>query len=87
MKLAIPRINMNGNSKDSLLSELQLTTDALTITIKALSRCDYAHGRNFQTCPTIGEHEHASAQHRARMQKLLDVREELFTLAVEIDRQ
>lgn len=90
-KLAVPQVNNNGNSKDSLLAQLQHAIEPLRDAIEALSNCDYSHGRNFQTYSTGPGHEdvgqRARDEHVDRLRSLHRVRQELQELAEAISRQ
>jgi hypothetical protein len=85
--IAIPQVNNNGNSKDSLLAQLQHAIEPLRDAIEALSNCDYSHGRNFQTVAFPSEAQRARDEHVDRLRSLHRVRQELQELAEAISRQ
>jgi hypothetical protein len=88
MNITLPRINSNGNPKQQLLDELNLVHVNLQDTIVALSNADYAHGRNYQTYPPGSfAAQQARHEHVERIQKLVQVREELQTIAWELSKQ
>jgi hypothetical protein len=87
VKIITPRVNMNGNSKESLLTELSDAVDAVQNAIHKLSICDYSHGRNYQTRLEPHISERARNEHVARIYKLHEVRVELQAIAEAIYEQ
>jgi hypothetical protein len=85
--LAIPRVNMNGNSNESLVEQLTQAHASVQTAITALANADYAHGRNYQTIPNPQVAQNAIEEHRERLQALISVRDDLMTLAIEINNQ
>jgi hypothetical protein len=86
----VPVVNLNGNSKQSLVDEAMAIHHALDAAIKLISASDLTHGRNFQTITRLvglGVHDQARAE-RAEEYKWLAVKsQEYLDLALAIDEQ
>jgi hypothetical protein len=84
----IPQVNMNGNTREDLVAQLVRTRNSVQIAIGDLKRCDYYHGRNFQTYTNAAEVTMlAREEHVTRLLKLEEVSRELLELAMAIDSQ
>lgn len=51
-----PTPNINGNSKESLLSEALEITDSISKAVSVMSTSDLTHGRNFQINEDDGDY-------------------------------
>ena len=82
--LAIPTIHLNGSNKATMLEDLANAREAIRDAIRALGET-MPNGRDF--VPTQGSEAFrlAQSQHRARVDALADVMNELMALSVAID--
>lgn len=88
--LAIPKVNRNGNTKDSLVNELRDVHDKLDAAVKALQSCEYFNGRNFQIQTALDGGvlaNKAREEHAERVEALSKVRHEILELAYDISQQ
>lgn len=83
--MIFPTIHLNGTSKDSLLEALEEAHAAIREAQKKLSECA-PNGRDYYP-QGPGVIYKAQDEHRARQQKLEDVKIELQQLAENISRQ
>lgn len=87
MNMTVPVVNMNGNSKESLVKHAMDIHHALEAAQKLIAESDLAHGRNFQTLAD------PKFQFRAREEKTRDFRvleamsREYLDLAIAIHEQ
>jgi outer membrane biogenesis lipoprotein LolB len=82
----IPVVNLNGNSKESLVEQAMAIHHALEAAKKAIAESDLNHGRNFQTAGT-GAYIQARTE-RAEEFKWLDRKSsEYLYLAIKLDEQ
>ena len=86
MTLIIPRVNLNGNTKQSLVDELSDIREKLDAAVSALKFSDYASGRNYQLNPA-GEGREAYEQHSERVQLLERIAHELLEIQYEVSQQ
>jgi hypothetical protein len=82
--LALPRINLNGNTKQSVLDEVMEIRNRIEYALKAMREVEFTNGRNFQTYPDKTIHQLALSQHQERIEKLEELSREMLTLAFEI---
>lgn len=87
MRLTAPVVNMNGNTKESLVAEVLAIRDALDAAKKLIANSDLAHGRNFQFIG--GESVRASAQQdmRENFETLHKLSVAYMQLAIDINEQ
>ena len=88
--LAIPKVNLNGNSKESIVSELRDVYEKLDVAVKALESCEYFNGRNFQIQTALDGGvlaRKAREEHYERVKALHKVRHELLELAYDVSQQ
>jgi hypothetical protein len=86
--LVIPRVNMNGNTKEDLIEQLQAAHEALGKAIDALQVCEFSNGRNFQTLLNGGEVAMQSrTQHGEWLRALQDIKTNTMELAYELSNQ
>lgn len=78
MALRKPTIHLNGTSRDELYDQLLAASAAVRGAISALTAAA-PNGRDYYPQGSDAWPQ-ASAQHSARVQKLVDVREELYEL-------
>lgn len=76
----VPNVNLNGTSKEELVNQRRAARDALR---KALSRlCEMRpHGRDYFD---LNELRDAQIMHEARIKKVNEILDELFTESMEI---
>jgi len=87
--LAVPTVNLNGTSGKALLEELITAMEAVSAATSALQRIT-VNGRDFHVQePEDGKPViwRALDEHRARVAKLMEVHEELSTIAVKVMEQ
>ena len=87
MSLVFPRVCNNSNTKAQLIDELRDVHDKLTAAIEALSKAQYANGRNYQTLQDMNAAHLAREQHSHRLIDLNRIKQELMEIAMEIDSQ
>lgn len=80
-----PHINLNGSSKNDLLDQYQTAYLAATKAVDMLRLCA-PHGRDFQGLPPEA-YETARAQHKARMESLHKVANEVLDIVEQITVQ
>ena len=71
----MPCVNLNGNSKDSLLEQAYSVIDSYEDVLKAVSRCDLFHGRN----GADADHRRALSERSAEIIQHLHRMKEYFT--------
>ena len=84
--MIIPRVNLNGDRRETLITELNVVRVKLDEAIEALEESSYANGRNYQLNPT-GDGALAQADHSQRIKVLQRVYRELGELQYEISLQ
>ena len=82
--LALPRINLNGNTKQSILDEVMEIRNRVEYALKALREAEFINGRNFKKYADKTIHQLALSQHQERIEKLEELSREMLTLAFEI---
>lgn len=80
-KLAVPLINLNGSSAESLLADLSEACLAVGAASGALAKIT-PHGRDYQLNP--GDYKLAREQHEARQHALQAISDELEAIATSI---
>lgn len=83
-KLVIPVINLNGNSRQSLIDQALAVHKHLESAKNALAESDLAHGRNYQTVPEMAGA--AREQRRRQYEALEQLSREFLTIAYEIQQ-
>ena len=81
--LAIPTIHLNGSNKATMLEDLANAREAIRDAIRALGET-MPNGRDYYP-QGHGALAQAQAEHRARVDALADVMNELMALSVAID--
>jgi hypothetical protein len=81
----LPRVNLNGTSRNALIQQRREVCDALNSALEALERAA-PHGRDYQTAPD-GALETARHQHEARCTQLAELRRQITQEAIEIKKQ
>lgn len=84
IKVQLPAIHLNGNSKQSLLDGIEKAYDAVRMALDTLREAgaDLTNARNYYILPDgPAARERALAEHQARLRKLTEVNEELEQLA------
>lgn len=73
--MMVPRVHLNGDTKDTLLRELRDAHDAVDAAIKKVQEITI-HGRNYYP---ISQHAYTKARHEqdVRLRRLNDTLEEL----------
>lgn len=85
--MIVPTININGNTKESLLEEIRIAHNALTMARCALQNMTI-HGRNFQTEPNGLElYSRSVDEQRDRIDRITGIMEELMEMYHMIDIQ
>ena len=79
LPLTVPSIHLNGSSPDVLLEDYRTAAMAVASAIDALGRV-MPHGRDYYV-QGEGALAHAIKEHRARIKKLENVRDELTAIA------
>jgi hypothetical protein len=77
--VTIPRVHLNGTSREELLNQLSEAHHALMEALGAMGRAA-PHGRDYYVISDEAIHQ-AGAQHRARCAKMVEVLEELELIA------
>lgn len=88
--LGIPKVNLNGNTKQQLLDELMEIRSRLDFALRAMREVEFTNGRNFQIQTAVDggvTHRKAIEEHTERVKKLEEVSREILTLAFEIQEQ
>jgi hypothetical protein len=88
--LVTPRVNMNGNSKQSLVDMLVNVKHALDDADKAfVEASDVVHGRNFQTLAFDATVRRNAAEDAWRERRLIlqALAAEIYALAIDISNQ
>ena len=80
--MMVPRIHLNGNSKESLLEELREAHHAINAAIVALKNVTI-HGRNYYPI-SDNAYSQARAEHDVRLQRLQDIIDEIRSLCLYI---
>lgn len=78
MSLTKPTIHVNGTSREELYHQLLTASSAVRGALSALAGAA-PHARDYYSQES-GSYPRAHAEHSARVQKLVDVREELYEL-------
>lgn len=82
-----PRVNLNGTSKESLVSQYTKVMRKLDDTLGLMGEA-MPHGRDFQTMNNPEFHaEKAREAWRERMQLIRELRNEIEKLAISINNQ
>jgi hypothetical protein len=81
--LAIPTIHLNGSNKANMLEDLANAREAILLAIVAVAET-VPNGRDYFT-QGRGALTQAQAEHRARIDALSGVMDELMALSVAID--
>lgn len=84
--LIVPRVNLNGDKRETLLDELSDVREKLEVAIKALQGSAYANGRNYQLNPA-GEGREAYEQHSLRVETLERIAHELLEIQYAISQE
>lgn len=84
MNLEIPVVHLNGTSKESLIEGYVNASEAVRAAIVALGEAA-PNQRDYYLRP--GTFERAEEQHMSRLQRLIDVMQELRELAEGVDQQ
>lgn len=85
--LGIPKVNLNGNTRQQLLDELMEIRSRLDYALRAMREVEFTNGRNFQLqTPVDGgvTHRKAVEEHNERITKVEEVAREILTIAFEI---
>jgi hypothetical protein len=86
--LIVPVVNMNGNTREQLVEELQNAFDKVRDAQYAVLACDWSHGRNFQTLPDGNALAIVAREQKADIVRTLDdMHRQLLRLAFEISEQ
>lgn len=86
--LMVPMVNMNGNSRDSLVNEIETAWHAINHAAQQVQVLDYTNGRNFQTHPQGQSAAMVAQDQKGVMVKALrDMALQLGDLMVAIDQQ
>lgn len=81
----IPRVNLNGSSRDALIEQRRNVCDALRTALQALQEAA-PHGSDYQTAP-IGSYELARSLYETRYRQIEDMRKEITEEAMAIQDQ
>jgi hypothetical protein len=93
LSLVTPRINLNGNTADSLVTQISDILDDINSLIETMSQYEGNHGRNFQTVPDHGGitgdlvARNARDAWTERLITLGEMRHEMLELGLAIQRQ
>lgn len=86
MRLTTPVVNMNGNTKQTLVEDAMRIANALKAVEQAFRASDLLHGRNYQTAG--GEtRERAEMEQRKHFQWIHERAIEYQQLAIDINEQ
>jgi hypothetical protein len=83
--MMMPRINLNGTNPHELHQQYLDALRDLEDAIETVRKLDI-HGRDYQTLP-VGSYAVAMAEHRTRLTRLNRVRNELYQIISDLDRQ
>jgi hypothetical protein len=83
--MIFPTVHLNGTSKQTLLDDIEGAYAALDLAIRALANAA-PNGRDYYLQGPTAIYT-ASAEHGARLQKMLDVKKDLEALAENIVSQ
>lgn len=87
MSLEIPRVHLNGTSKEQLLEAIEEAYAKINDALQALAQTA-PNGRDYYVKPNSGQAlNRATDEHITRMEKLRDVQRQLQELAEGIDKQ
>jgi hypothetical protein len=81
----IPRVNLNGSARRSLIEQRRKVCDALNDALQALGEAA-PHGRDYQTA-AAGSYELARALYEKRHSQLSDMRADIMNEAIAIQSQ
>jgi hypothetical protein len=84
--MIVPIVNLNGDKRDVLLTELTDIREKLNAAIQALQNSQYVNGRNYQLNPA-GEGREAYEQHSERVHTLERIAHELLEIQYEVSQQ
>jgi hypothetical protein len=79
-QFAYPYVNMNGDTRETLIEDRLATVNALCLAMERLS-AQYPHGRNYQTAPP-GAYLRARELHDARVATLRRIASEISVEAL-----
>jgi hypothetical protein len=82
----VPVVNLNGNSKQSLVDEAMGIHHALEAVKRLITESDLTHGRNFQTAGT-GAYYQARTERTEEYKWLAVKSQEYLDLAIAINEQ
>lgn len=80
--LMLPRVNINGTSREELSEGFAKAQEAILTALEAVA-ATRPHGRDFQTCEP-GDYNMAMRQHLDRLMMLNTLAEEMEQLATEV---
>lgn len=83
--MQFPRIHLNGSSADGLKAPIREAYSAIGMAIEKMTAVS-PHNRDYYVISADAGNV-AHAEHRERVQKLTDVRRDLETIYLEIERQ
>ena len=84
--MVAPRVNINGDTADSLLEDHKAAMHAVRAAIEAVRKCA-PHGRNYQTMETPESFQYAQEAYRLRLGALIDIEDDLMGVALAIHYQ
>lgn len=85
MEIIAPKINLNGTSKESLVSEFRDAYSAIDNAIELLSKAT-VHPRDFQTAH-VGDYEVAKTQQLIRLKSLEQIKTEIEVICLKLMSQ
>ena len=86
VQLAVPTLNANGTSKQQLLKQMTNVINQLDSAIAALREAA-PHGRDYFTTHSLDSWASAAAEHRNRIKRITEVRDEISSIAEAVLQQ
>ena len=83
--MIVPTVHLNGTSKDELLRQVRNADSWICRAMEALREA-YPNGRDYYP-QGPGALKQATEEHRARIDRLVDIRTELLALEAAIEEQ
>ena len=79
-QFAFPYVNLNGDTRETLVEDRLTTIKAIQVAIECLG-AQYPHGRNYQTAPA-GAYEAARKLHEEQMDMLRKLSASIYVEAL-----